>query len=78
VSQGLLTTAEAADYLRKSSYWLHANRKRLGIPSMKVGGEYRYRKTELDDWLEDQRTVDTERLPSRSGKVTNNRKIVLV
>lgn len=78
MSQTLLTTSEAAEYLRKSPYWLLANRKKLSIPSMKVGGEYRYRREELDAWLEGRRTIDVETESTLKSKGAANRKVQLV
>jgi excisionase family DNA binding protein len=48
----LLTTEEAAEYLGKSSWWLRENISRLGIPAFKIGRQWRYRKEDLDLWLD--------------------------
>ena len=48
----LLTTQEAADYLGKSPWWIRENIGFLKIPAIRVGRQWRFRKEELDQWLE--------------------------
>lgn len=50
----VFTTAEAARYLRCSKQWLEVNRDAEGKPPyVRVGKRIiRYRKTTLDQWLE--------------------------
>ena len=48
----ILSTSEAAKYLSKSPRYLRANFKRLGIKGYRVGRHLRFRRTELDQWLE--------------------------
>jgi hypothetical protein len=74
----LLTTTEAAKYIRKSPCWLLANRKKAKIPSFKIGGEYRYRPQELDQWLDAQRANDFEVHTSRTGKKLGKLKVQLI
>jgi len=50
----ILSTSEAAEYLSKSSRYLRANFQRLGIKGYRVGRHLRFRRTELDLWLESQ------------------------
>ncbi len=48
----LLTTGEAANYLklnRRTLYRLLRGRK---IPALRLGGQWRFRKEDLDEWLE--------------------------
>jgi len=52
VTNDILSTSEAADYLSKSPRYLRANFKRLGIKGYRVGRHLRFRRTELDQWLE--------------------------
>ena len=52
----ILTIKEVAEYLRiteKTAYRLASERK---IPGFKVGGSWRFRKGEIDEWIEDQKT----------------------
>lgn len=48
----LMTTDEAAAYLKKKAAWLRENRESLGIPGFKLGQQWRFKLEELDDWLE--------------------------
>ena len=50
----LMTTDLAAKYLATSPAYLRNNCKRLGIPTYRLGKQLRFRKAELDQWLEDQ------------------------
>jgi excisionase family DNA binding protein len=48
----LLTTKEAADYLRLGKPTLESFRvKGIGPKFLKLGGSVRYRRTDLDAWL---------------------------
>ncbi len=51
----LLTTAEVAQYLRKSVYWVQTNHKALGMPSYLIGREYCFPPAEFFAWVEKQR-----------------------
>jgi excisionase family DNA binding protein len=61
----LMTLREVAQYLRipeKSLYgWRH---KRLGPPAARVGKHLRYRRTDVDRWLAEQRNADTNGAPA--------------
>lgn len=43
-----LTTHEASAYLGKTPKWLRENTLLLDIPHMRVGRQYRYKKSELE------------------------------
>lgn len=60
--QAGMTTEQAADYLGIKPITLRTWRcnKRYTIPFIKVGGRIRYRKEDLDAWLES-RTVGAQR-----------------
>jgi excisionase family DNA binding protein len=53
-SRDILTTDEAAAYLVKSPAYLRNNCRQLGIKTYKVGNQLRFRRSELDQWLDDQ------------------------
>ena len=53
-SRDILTTDEAAAYLAKSPSYLRNNCRSLGIKAYKVGKQLRFRKSELDLWLDGQ------------------------
>ena len=50
----LLNTKFAGNYLGKSPTYLRNNYSRLGIKAYRVGNQLRFRKSELDTWLESQ------------------------
>ena len=54
----LMTTAEVADYLRVDTVTIHRYIGKGEIPVLKVGGEWRFRKGEIDEWLSTQDVVD--------------------
>jgi predicted DNA-binding transcriptional regulator AlpA len=52
----LMTVDETADYLRVKIKTLHNWRsRRVGPPAVKVVGALRYRRSEVDSWLQRQR-----------------------
>jgi excisionase family DNA binding protein len=55
VKTDILTIREVADYLRiteKTAYRLAANET---LPGFKVGGSWRFRKSEIESWIEGQK-----------------------
>ncbi|MEI5672624.1 MULTISPECIES: helix-turn-helix domain-containing protein [unclassified Nocardioides] len=54
-TEPLATTAEVADYLNKPTSWVHDNAARLDLPRFKVGNQYRYRLSEIAEWVETRR-----------------------
>lgn len=54
VMEKLMTTQEAIKYLRISRVTLYALMKNRKFPAHRVGRQYRYRKIELDKWLDNQ------------------------
>ena len=56
IDTDILTIQEVADYLRiteKTAYRLAGNEK---LPGFKVGGSWRFRQSEIDAWIEAERT----------------------
>ena len=47
----LLTTKEASKYLKISPRTLYRHIRKHQIPAFKLGGEWRFIKSELDKWL---------------------------
>lgn len=52
----LLTTRELMDYLQVSRTKIWELVTKQGLPAFKIGGDYRYRRSEVDKWLEGFRT----------------------
>ena len=46
-----INTDEIAAHLGKEATWVWANAPRLGIPRVKIGRCYRYRVSQVDEWL---------------------------
>ena len=57
ISREWIGAQEAADYLgcSRGTITRAAARKRLGIPAFRCGRRLRFRKLELDEWLEKSR-----------------------
>ncbi len=51
-TDGLLTLPEAADYLRLAKQTIYNMVNREEIPYLKAGRQLRFRKSDLDTWLE--------------------------
>jgi excisionase family DNA binding protein len=71
---------ELADYLRVSERTVYDWLNRGTVPALKVGNSWRFRKIEIDRWMEAERTGPTQfaELPSEpnrqlSGKEEKNR-----
>ena len=58
----LLTTQELMEYLSvsRTKLWQLVNNE--GLPAFKLGGDYRYRKSKVDAWIEEQ-IVTKEKKP---------------
>lgn len=48
----LVGTTEVAEYLGRPRSWIHDNQARLDIPRIKVGQQFRYRLSEVAEWVE--------------------------
>jgi len=58
MSDEILTVTEVADYLKlaeKTAYRLAAEGK---LPGFKVGGSWRFKKDDLQQWIEQQKAAD--------------------
>lgn len=72
-SDDWLTLEEAANYLAKSPHWLYQNRERLRIPHARIGKTYRFKKSQLDEWI----GASERNKSSLSGRKERIRKILL-
>lgn len=52
----LLTTRDLMDYLQVSRTKVWELVTKQGLPAFKLGGDYRYRRSEVDQWLETMRS----------------------
>lgn len=53
-AEAYVTSEDVADFLNKPLGWLYANAESLGIPRYKLGRQYRYRLSEVAEWLSNQ------------------------
>ena len=76
IMERLMTTKEAAEYLRLNPVTVYRLAQRRKIPAAKIGGTWRFKKNLLDEWLESKR-VDLQ-LPqaSKEGGKTHTTKIL--
>ena len=51
-SDDWMSVDEVAVYLGKSSHWVYQNRVKLQLPFTSVGGTVRFKKSQVDGWLE--------------------------
>ncbi len=53
-SEGVLTLAEVAAYLKVTERTIYRLAGAKKIPAFKVGGTWRFRATDIDGWIADQ------------------------
>ena len=51
----IMTVEETSDYLKVSQPTIYRYIRHLGLPSQKIGNQRRFRKCEIDDWVNMQR-----------------------
>jgi len=70
----LLTTREAAEYLRCHPSTLRARARQWGVPRFKQGKGWRYPRAELERWVSEQvdDTKPKARRPRRRRRVIND------
>jgi excisionase family DNA binding protein len=54
LQRDLLTLEELADYLRVKKRTIYEWVKKGKIPAIKTVGQWRFKKSKIDDWLESQ------------------------
>ena len=60
VDERLMSIQELADYLQVDLSTLYGWSQRGVVPAMKVGKMWRYRRSEVDNWLDRQRNRPAE------------------
>ena len=63
----ILTLQNVAEYLKISERTVYGYAQRGVLPGIKVGTAWRFRKVDIDDWLEQQRRM-TEKSTSKRMK----------
>ena len=46
-----VTVEETAEYLGKPPSWIYNNAERLRLPRYRVGNQWRFRLSEVDEWV---------------------------
>ncbi|MEI7929318.1 MAG: helix-turn-helix domain-containing protein [Verrucomicrobiales bacterium] len=61
-AKDLMTTRELMDYLQvsRTKVWELVRDKQNPLPAFKLGGDYRYRRSEIDAWMESLRVRPEE------------------
>ncbi|HEX8718090.1 MAG TPA: helix-turn-helix domain-containing protein [Gemmatimonadaceae bacterium] len=71
----LLNPKQLAEYLQLSQRTVYRLLERGGIPAVKVGGQWRFRKTAVDEWLDvNMHRLDSESLSQLEGDDDAGRK----
>lgn len=60
----IMTLQEVAEYLKLSERTIYGYAQKDILPGIKIGSAWRFRRSELDKWLEEQRSL-TESSASR-------------
>ena len=60
IDSAIMTIAEVADYLKVTERTIYRLAGIKGIPSFKVGGSWRFSKTDIDAWIKKQTEQDQE------------------
>jgi len=67
----ILTLQELAAYLKIAEKTLYGYAQKGTIPGIKIGAAWRFRKTDIDAWLEERRRLtESSRGSGKRGKVT--------
>lgn len=54
MSADILTIRDVAEYLRVTEKTVYGLAQKRKIPGFKVGGQWRFRREDLDDWIKRQ------------------------
>ncbi len=60
-SPEILTVKQLADYLQMDEHTIYRLAKNGKIPAMKIGAEWRFKKTLIDKWIEDKCLENVEK-----------------
>ncbi|MCX7826514.1 MAG: helix-turn-helix domain-containing protein [Verrucomicrobiae bacterium] len=68
----IMTLQEVAEYLKLSERTIYGYAQRGVLPGIKIGSAWRFRKTDLDAWIENQRKLTEESTSNRNDKKKEN------
>jgi PTS system nitrogen regulatory IIA component len=63
----LMSVKELAEYLQVDMSTIYIWSQRGQIPAMKIGSMWRYRRSEIEDWLNERRTPPVEQDGAERG-----------
>jgi len=67
----IMTLQELAAYIKMAEKTLYGYAQKGTIPGIKIGAAWRFRKTDIDAWLEERRRLtESSRGSGKRGKVT--------
>jgi excisionase family DNA binding protein len=64
----IMTLKDVSEYLKIAEKTLYGYVQKGILPGIKIGSAWRFRKTDIDAWLEDQRKLTEESTRSRQAK----------
>lgn len=67
MSEDIMTLQELADYLKLSDRTIYGYAQKGLLPGIKIGTSWRFRRTDVDYWLEKQRRITEESTSKREG-----------
>src|SRR5688500_10289564 len=70
MDEGFLTTEEVLEYLQVNLRTVYRLIKAGKIPAVRVGRQWRFRKRDIDAWLETQRPRNARAIPTTAAKAT--------
>lgn len=70
----ILTLQELSAYLKISERTLYGYAQKGHIPGIKIGSAWRFRKTDIDLWIEQQRKLTESSRPRPDGAAAGSRR----
>ncbi len=65
MKEDILTLKEIAEYLKMSERTIYGYAQQGKLPGIKVGSAWRFRRSDIDQWLEYQRQLTEQSTPKR-------------
>lgn len=63
----IMTLPEVAHLLKIAEKTVYTMSQRSEIPAFKVRGQWRFKRSDIDDWIESQKSAAGNGLPSHGG-----------
>lgn len=64
----IMTLPEVAEYLKLAERTVYGYAQKGIVPGIKIGSAWRFRKADIDAWLEQQRRITQSSTSQRKGK----------